>query len=46
MSDMPIHPTAIVDPGAEIDVGTVVGPYCVIGAQTAGSNIMSHSADQ
>jgi UDP-N-acetylglucosamine acyltransferase len=26
-----IHPTAIVDPGAELGEGTVVGPYCVIG---------------
>lgn len=33
MSGMQIHPTAIVDPGAEIGEGTTVGPYCVIGAQ-------------
>src|SRR5256714_6460609 len=32
MSDVQIHPTAIVDPGAEIRAGTIVGPYCVIGA--------------
>ena len=32
MSDVRIHPTAIVDPGAEIGPGTVVGPYCVISA--------------
>src|SRR4030081_1612832 len=32
MSDVQIHPTAIVDPGAEIGTGTIVGPYCVIGA--------------
>ena len=31
MSDMQIHPTAIVDPAAEIGSGTIVGPYCVIG---------------
>src|SRR5438105_1539596 len=31
MSDVQIHPTAIVDPGAEIGSGTTVGPYCVIG---------------
>src|SRR5437588_11890946 len=31
MSDVQIHPTAIVDPGAEIRTGTIVGPYCVIG---------------
>ena len=30
MSDGRIHPTAIVDPGAEIGAGTIVGPYCVI----------------
>jgi UDP-N-acetylglucosamine acyltransferase len=33
MSDVQIHPTAIVDPGAEIGAETVIGPYCVIGAQ-------------
>lgn len=27
-----IHPTAIVDPGAELGDGLVIGPYCVIGA--------------
>ena len=27
-----IHPTAIIDPTAEIGEGTIVGPYCVIGA--------------
>src|SRR6202171_4674236 len=26
-----IHPTAIVDPGAQIGAGSEVGPYCVIG---------------
>ena len=31
MSDVQIHPTAIVDPSAEIGAGTIVGPYCVIG---------------
>src|SRR5260370_13521746 len=28
---MPIHPTAIVDPHAEIDSTCEVGPFCVIG---------------
>jgi UDP-N-acetylglucosamine acyltransferase len=27
-----IHPTAIVDPGAELADDAVVGPYCVVGA--------------
>src|SRR4051812_26899646 len=33
MSDLQIHPTAIVDPGAELGAGTNVGPYCVIGPE-------------
>ena len=31
MNDAQIHPTAIVDPGADIGGGTIVGAYCVIG---------------
>ena len=27
-----IHPTAVIDPGAELGDGIVIGPYCVIGA--------------
>ncbi len=30
-----IHPTAIVDPAAELGDGLVIGPYCVIGAGRA-----------
>ena len=30
---MPIHPTAIVDPGARIHDTAEVGPYCIIGAE-------------
>ena len=29
---MKIHPTAVVDPGAEIGVDVEIGPFCVIGA--------------
>jgi UDP-N-acetylglucosamine acyltransferase len=32
MSDVQIHPSAIIDPGAELGDGTIVGPYCVIEA--------------
>ena len=30
---MPIHPTAIVDPGAKVHASCLIGPYCVIGAE-------------
>lgn len=32
MSDIQVHPTAIVDPAAQIGAGTVIGPYCIIEA--------------
>ncbi len=32
-SDVTIHPTAIVEPGAELGAGTVVGPYCMVAAE-------------
>jgi UDP-N-acetylglucosamine acyltransferase len=35
MSDVQIHPSAIVDGRAEIGAGTIIGPYCVIGAEVA-----------
>jgi UDP-N-acetylglucosamine acyltransferase len=31
MSDVQIHPTAIVDLSAQIGAGSVIGPYCLIG---------------
>ena len=31
MSNIQIHPTAIVDPKAELGAGAIVGPYCIIG---------------
>ena len=43
------HPTAIIDPRAELDNGVEVGPYCVIGAGVKigrGSKIHSHAAIQ
>jgi UDP-N-acetylglucosamine acyltransferase len=30
---MPVHPTAIVDPGARIAETAEIGPYCIIGAE-------------
>lgn len=35
MSDVQIHPTAIVDLSAELGTGTVVGPYCIVGANVS-----------
>ena len=32
MSQTKIHPTAVIDPGAQIGEGCEIGPYCVIGA--------------
>jgi UDP-N-acetylglucosamine acyltransferase len=33
MSDVQIHPTAIVDARAELGAGTIVGPYCIVGPE-------------
>jgi UDP-N-acetylglucosamine acyltransferase len=35
MSDLQIHPTAIVDAKAEIGPGTIIGPYCIVGGGVA-----------
>ena len=35
MSDVQIHPTAIVDAQAEIGAGTIIGPYCIVAAGVA-----------
>ena len=43
MSD--IHPTAVVDPGAEIGDGVRIGPYCIVGDGVrigSGSSLHSH----
>jgi UDP-N-acetylglucosamine acyltransferase len=32
MTSVRIHPTAIVEPGAEIGAGSVIGPYCIVEA--------------
>lgn len=32
MSGVTIHPTALVDPGAELGAGATIGPYCIVGA--------------
>ena len=32
MADAQIHPTAIVDPAAQLGAGTIVGPFCIVDA--------------
>jgi UDP-N-acetylglucosamine acyltransferase len=42
---MPIHPTAIVDPGARIAQSAEIGPYCIVGAEVeigARTRLMAH----
>jgi UDP-N-acetylglucosamine acyltransferase len=44
-----VHPTAIVDPRAELDDGVEVGPYCVIGAEVRigkGCKLHAHAVVQ
>lgn len=41
-----IHPTALIDPGAELAADVVIGPYAIVGAQVrigAGSRVGAHS---
>jgi len=43
---MPIHPTAIVDPRAEIDASADIGPYVVVDGPVvvgAGTRVLSHA---
>jgi UDP-N-acetylglucosamine acyltransferase len=35
MSEASVHPTAIVDPGARLGAGTMVGPYCIVAAEVS-----------
>src|SRR3977135_2764830 len=42
---MPIHPTALVDPNAQIAETAEIGPYCIVGAEGpigAGTRLMAH----
>ncbi|HEY3168741.1 MAG TPA: acyl-[acyl-carrier-protein]--UDP-N-acetylglucosamine O-acyltransferase, partial [Candidatus Binatia bacterium] len=44
-----VHPSAIVDPRAELDSAVEVGPYCVVGAGVKigkGTKIHSHAVIQ
>ena len=41
-----IHPTAIVEPGAELGDGVSIGPYCMVGADVVlgdGVRLVSHA---
>lgn len=42
---MPIHPTAIIEPGAKIAESADIGPYCIVGPEVtigAGTRLMAH----
>lgn len=42
---MPVHATAIVDPGARVDPSADIGPFCIIGAEVtigARTRLMAH----
>jgi UDP-N-acetylglucosamine acyltransferase len=41
-----IHPTAIIEPGAKVDDGVKIVPYCIVGAEASlgdGSQMISHA---
>lgn len=45
MTALPIHPTAIIDPTAELGVDVLIGPYCIVGPNCKvgdGSVLTSH----
>lgn len=45
LKDVYIHPTAIVEKGAELGKGVYIGPYCIIGPEvslSAGVNLHAH----
>ncbi len=44
MTASPIHPTAIVDPAAELGAEVRIGPYCVVGPEVKlGDGVVLHS---
>lgn len=45
MGEMTVHPTAVIEAGANIGSGVKIGPYCVIGAEVTlgdGVELLSH----
>lgn len=46
MADAQIHPTAIVESGANLGAGVKIGPYCIVGPQVTlgeGCELVSHA---
>ena len=46
MSEVQIHPTAVIDPGAEIGTDVTIGPYAVVEADTllgSGCHVAAHA---
>lgn len=49
MASGSIHPTAVVEPGAQLDASVSIGPYAVVGSQVrigAGSSVGAHTVVQ